>query len=55
VVRQAGLEATVPAFYYAVARWHAEGTVEQKLEALQAYWQASLYARLSVLLAARGS
>ncbi len=49
--RRAGLEATVPTFYYLIAGEYASGTTEERLEALQCYWQASLYARIGPLLA----
>jgi hypothetical protein len=49
--RRAGLEATVPAFYYLIAGEYASGDTDERLEALQCYWQASLYARVGPLLA----
>jgi hypothetical protein len=47
----AGLEASVPTFYYLVAGQYAGGDTDERLEALQCYWQASLYARIGCLLA----
>lgn len=49
--RNAGLEATVPSFYYLIAAEYAAGDTDERLEALQCYWHASLYARLAPMLA----
>jgi len=46
----AGLEASLPTFYYLVAGQYAAGDSDERLEALQCYWQASLYARIGQLL-----
>ena len=48
--REAGLKTTVPSFYYIAARTYSDGSVDEKVEALQAYWQASLYARVGTLV-----
>ncbi|MBM3476274.1 MAG: hypothetical protein FJX75_23625 [Armatimonadetes bacterium] len=47
----AGLEASLPTFYYLIAGQYAGGDTDERLEALQCYWQASLYARVGRLLA----
>ncbi|MGQ9730581.1 MAG: S16 family serine protease [Candidatus Zipacnadales bacterium] len=51
VAQRMDLEATIPTFYYLVAQEYAKGNVEERLEALQYYWQASLYAKIATLLA----
>lgn len=48
--RALGLSAALPTFYYEVGRAYAEGSVSEQLDALQCYWQASLYARIGCLL-----
>lgn len=48
--RAGGLSAALPTFYYEVGRAYAEGGVSEQLDALQCYWQASLYARIGCLL-----
>lgn len=49
--RAVGLEVSVPIFYYLAATEHILGDDDSKFEALRAYWQASLYARIGRMLA----
>jgi uncharacterized protein len=49
--RAVGLDASIPSFYYLIAGEYASGDTDERLEALQCYWQASLYARIGALLA----
>ena len=51
LAEDAGVPTAVPAYYYLVAQRYADQGQLEKLEALQGYWQCSLYARLSVLIA----
>jgi hypothetical protein len=51
LARSRGLEAGVAAYYCQVAREYEAGSTADRLEALQYYWQAGLYARLAAVLA----
>jgi len=51
--RVQGLEASIPTYYYLVAAEYVSGGTEEQLEALQCYWQASLYARIGALMTGR--
>lgn len=48
--QKAGADTTIATFHYKIGKAYREGDQEDKLSALEEFWKASLYARMSVIL-----